>query len=202
MPKVVRESVVPAYPYDNALSALLHNSLVDSRGSITRSDGTIVTYNRNLFTPETSAIGGRAAAVAALFEEIVLSYQAVELPDFVRFSDKTGYFHPDLRLRMSFDAPPQFEKHRHVMKLPHDDAQLFSEWDHLEGIAISLSSQHDIKAFRTHHKVLFPDVKFYDLIANTVVQAYLANRFNAVLLGNDVFEVFYLFLSTFAPAEL
>src|SRR5947207_2806685 len=103
---LIQDNVVPAYPYDDALFSLFHNSLVGADGRITRSRGREVIYHDNPFRPHVKDLHGRAAAVACLFESIILSPRPLELPDIDTYTTNAGYAHPDLRLQMPHDVPP------------------------------------------------------------------------------------------------
>src|SRR5262249_11082042 len=192
------ESVVPAYPYDDALLSLFHNSIVDAGGRAKRRNGSI-TYNRDLFLPGTEYLHGRAAAIAVLFENIILAPRSVELPDIETYTKEGGYSHPDLRLRMPFEAPPQFGKYVGWIGYGDEDGAGYGEGDFWERLAIDPRTQNPIGVFSHRHKRLFPDLTYLDFTINTVAQAYLARKHNAVLLGNEVFREFYELLLTEAP---
>ena len=204
----VQENVVPAYPYDDALYSLFHNSLVDSNGNVKQpvkrpSGFSVSKYNTNLFPPGVEQLHGRAAAVACLFENIILSPRSVELPDVGTYTKSDGYSHPDLRLQMPAEAPPQFGKFRDWIDYgPADGGMLYSEWDHLEGISIELRTRRAIKSFFKRHRALFPETAYVDFTINTISAVHLALKYNAVLLGNEVFHEFYCLLRTEAPPEM
>lgn len=156
----MQDNVVPAYPFYDALLSLFHNSLVDSNGQVLGS--TSRKYNTNLFLPRTQMQQGPAAALACLFENIILAPKMAELPDMETHTKDKVYYHPDLRVQMSWEGPPQFRKYATWLDTGNDDSQLYSEWDHLEGIAMELRRLRPIKEFFRRQRGIFsPDSYIY-----------------------------------------
>jgi len=167
-----------------------------------RHSGLEITYNRDIFPPDMEKLQRRAAAVACLFENIILPARAVELPDIETYTRGGTYLHPDLRLQMSFDAPDQFAQFHGWMDFGNDDGEPFTPWDHLEGIASELQTRAPVKAFFRRYKAQFPGIAYLDFTVNAIVAVNMARKHNAVLFGNGVFQEFYQLLRTEAPAEM
>lgn len=201
----VPANAVVAYPYDDAIAALIHESLVDDDGAVDVSRSGLVRYNKNLFTDRARQLKGPAGALAALFERVILSARPVELPDFTKHVKRGWYAHPGLRLDMSLQAPPQFESYVGWMDYGDGDGEPYTEWDHLMGRAISLRYDRSIdqgfRAFFRKHRRLFPSESYIDFVINAIVAVNLASENNAILLGDRVFHEFYELLRKCAPED-
>ncbi|MDD9877027.1 MAG: hypothetical protein OXR84_06260 [Magnetovibrio sp.] len=92
-------SVVPAHPYSTGLMWLLTNNWDRARSAKDAHP-----YYQALYGAQPDSIKSRAAALACLFETIILPPVDAPLPDHRIYLKDRHYYHPDLRLKMSYEA--------------------------------------------------------------------------------------------------
>ena len=88
-------SIVPAFPYEGGLYWLI--------GETAKRHSTDHSYYRVLYglQPEKEAV--RAAALVCLFDRIEIANADHALPDMRSYFKGNSYYHPDLRLSMSYE---------------------------------------------------------------------------------------------------
>jgi hypothetical protein len=90
-------TAILAYPYEGALYWFLGEG--GRRHSLEHD------YYKSLYGVNPQGLGVRAAALACLFDKIILGSADHVLSDWQRFAAGGAYFHPDLRVSTRFDDP-------------------------------------------------------------------------------------------------
>src|SRR5215469_16432919 len=155
------EKIVPAYPYEGALFYLLDGKYSASP------------YYPGLYGPEGRLLKSRAAALACLFEEIVLSSADIGLPDVHgHMQSERVYTHPGLRLSMDWRT---------------------GEWSpEYEDVARRLRDRGLVDGLLKKHGHLFDsDFAVKQFLCRLALQVRVALENEAILLGGQTFREFY-----------
>ncbi|WP_156814561.1 hypothetical protein [Burkholderia lata] len=159
-------TVIPAYPYEGGLYWLLGEGSVRHEESA-KGPG----YYRNVYGIDPTNMARQASALAALFEDIELAPVDHALPDLHAYTTASGYRHPELRLSRSEDIGEWAEDARELTRyLLENKPNLTKILDH------------------SGHTDPFAKEQF---IARLILQARLAVRRDAVLVGDELFEAVY-----------
>jgi len=160
----IPSAVVPAFPYEGGLYWFF--------GGATVRHPMRHPYYRSLYGLEPNAVVTRSAALACLFERIELASADHALPDRQSYSTGESYYHPDLRLSMSFED---------------------KEWSP-EGLALAkyvMNRQLLEHLFRGHELFKNDPEAQRHFLCRLVQQVRLAIRRNAILIGDDFFQEAY-----------
>lgn len=162
-------AIVPGFPYEGGFYWLL--------GEVTKRHPLSHGYYLSLYGIEAEKMAVRSAALACLFERIELASADHALPDYAKYVTGDDYYHPELRLAMSWQD---------------------REWSK-EGEAFArFASRTRIldKHFATHPLFSRNQDARRHFLCRLVQQIRLAIRRNAVIVGDDFFQSVY---STVAP---
>jgi hypothetical protein len=154
-------TVIPAYPYEGAFFWFI---------AAGRTHSTTHPYYRVLYGPESSKLQVRAAALTCLFPNVVLAGADSVLPDQNRYLSDRDYFHPDLRISLSWRQNERAPENRAIARmLLHDDLN----------VKKLLMSQH----FLSGDLVLMEH-----FLCRVALQVRLAVQHNATLIGDEFFQ--------------
>jgi hypothetical protein len=162
-------SVVPAYPYEGGLYWLIGEGTV-RHDKAAAADG----YYKNIYGKNADDMSRRASALVALFDDIEIAVADHALPDWHRYQTDQGYRHLELRLSCSSNFSEAAEDARELTKFALTTKPKLVEILQSGGRTDEYSQQQ--------------------FVERTILQARLAMRKDAALIGDELFDTVYQML--------